>query len=90
MTHSEKFNAYHEKNPLIYKQFERFTLELIQAGVRHYSADGILHKIRFETAIRGDGKYKINNTFSPDYARMFEDNHKVYTGFFEKRIRKAA
>lgn len=90
MTHSERFEQYHREHPEIYAEFERLAKQLIFAGRTHYSSDGILHIIRYNTALRGKGDYKINNNYSPDYARMFESNYPEHEGFFEKRIRKAA
>lgn len=90
MNQQDKFEAYHAAHPEIYSEYERLTLQLIEKGRTHYSSDGILHIIRFNTAIRGGDGFKINNSYSPDYARMFEANNPQYVGFFEKRVRKAA
>lgn len=82
-----KFDAYDAANPGIYALFKRFTFEMIRAGRIHYSARTIIHRIRWHTdlyAESGDG-FKINNDFSPFYARRFEAEFPEHNGFFLKR-----
>ena len=91
MTHSEKFKQYHSENPHMYTMFERIAFDLIDRGYSHYSARDIFPIIRWETKTKAEGdKFKVNNNYSPDYARMFEARHPRYKGFFEKRERRAA
>ena len=80
-----KFEAYHRRNPAIWETFKELTFQLIDAGRKHYSADGILHAIRFNTALRGEVTYKINNNFSSYYSRMFTANFPHHKDFFEQR-----
>ena len=82
------FEQYHAENPDIYKQFEKFTLMAINKGFQHYGAKAVFEWIRFYTGIFGTGDFKVNNTFTPDYARLFESNHPKYKGIFEKRQRR--
>lgn len=84
-----KFERYHAENPEIWEEFKRVTFELIKAGRKHYSADGILHAIRFNTAIRGGKDFKINNNYSSMYSRMFTANFPEHKDFFEQRILKS-
>ena len=84
-----KFERYHKENPEIWEEFKRVTFELIKAGRKHYSADGILHAIRFNTAIRGNDERKINNNYSSMYSRMFTANFPEHKDFFEQRILKS-
>jgi hypothetical protein len=83
-----KFERYHAENPEIWEEFKKLCFDLIRAGRRHYSADGILHAIRFNTAIRGSEMRKIDNNYSSMYSRMFTANYPEHTGFFEQRILK--
>jgi len=80
------FERFHVENPRVYELFERFTLQVIKRGFKHYSADAICHRLRWETGIetRGDDR-KINNNFVSAYARLFERDHPEYRGFFRKR-----
>jgi hypothetical protein len=68
--------------------FKELTFQLIKAGRKHYSADGILHAIRWNTALRGSDERKINNNYSSMYSRMFTSNYPEHKEFFEQRILK--
>ena len=83
-----KFERYHAENPEIWEEFKKLCFDLIRAGRRHYSADGILHAIRFNTAIRGSEMRKIDNNYSSMYSRMFTANFPQHKDFFEQRILK--
>jgi len=80
-----KFEKYHAKNPEIWEEFKRLTFDLIKAGRKHYSADGILHAIRYNTALRGSLERKIDNNFSSMYSRLFTANFPEHKDFFEQR-----
>lgn len=83
-----KFENYHTANPEIWNMFKELTFQLIKAGRKHYSADGILHAIRWNTALRGSDERKINNNYSSMYSRMFTSNYPEHKEFFEQRILK--
>ena len=92
----KKFVAFHHANPDVYELFKRFAAEAMAVGHKHISADMILHRIRWETAIttRGAGweaagkrALKINNTHAAYYARMFILDHPAHATFF--KLRKA-
>ena len=87
-TKQAKFEQYHSANPEIWNMFKELTFQLIKAGRRHYSADGILHAIRWNTALRGNDERKINNNYSSMYSRMFTANFPEHKDFFEQRILK--
>jgi hypothetical protein len=83
-----KFEKYHLANPEIWMAFKDLSFQLIKAGRKHFSADAILHTIRFNTAIRGGKDFKINNNYSSMYSRMFTSNYPEHKEFFEQRILK--
>ena len=56
------------------------------AGHQHYSADAILHRIRWEFQIvRGMRKFKANNNWTAPLARWFLNRHPEMPGFFSLR-----
>lgn len=70
--------------------FERFTKETIAAGMTRYSADAVLHRIRwFHHVERGDREFKCNDHWSAVLARWFLARYPQHHGFFELRTRKA-
>jgi hypothetical protein len=84
-----EFDKFHSENPQVYELFKRFTFEAIKKGHSCYSADAILHRVRWETSIMTtDQEFKINNNHVAFYARLFMDDNPEYAGFFETRHRK--
>ena len=80
-----KFERYHKENPEIWDQFKEATFVLIKVGRKHFSADAILHSIRFNTALRGSDERKIDNNYSSMYSRLFTANFPEHKDFFEQR-----
>jgi len=81
------FEAFHTANPHVWKLFEQFALETIFAGHKHFSADSICHRIRWETDVVTRGStLKINDHFTAYYARMFHAAHPEHAGFFRNRV----
>lgn len=87
VTINSDFTAFDQAHPEIYELFCRYALNLIRAGRRRYSADAILHVIRYQQVVRKEGEelYKINNNFTSRYARKFIQDNPKYYGFFEFR-----
>lgn len=69
------FKKYHEENPQIYEGFKRIAYQLIRRGYRRLSSKFIVEIVRYETMISGNDKFKINNSYTADYARLFEKDH---------------
>lgn len=86
LTIGERFAVFHERHPDVYRLFKQFALELLQAGRTRYSADAILHRVRWNFAV-GDpnGDFRINDHWSSRYARMLMDECPAFRGFFETR-----
>lgn len=82
------FEHYDRQNPLVWEFFKQFTFEVIRAGHRRFSADSILHRIRWETTVKTTGRFKLNNNYSADYARKFITEFPQFKGFFETRKRQ--
>lgn len=80
-----KFVKYHMKYPQIWRAFKSKGQELWESGCRHFGSAAIIQSIRFDTAVQTGGDFKINNNYSPFYARMFEIKYPATKGFFEKR-----
>ena len=87
MITQEQFDQYDRANPDIYELFKMFTFQMISAGREQYSARTIIHRIRWHTDLhaRSADGFKINNIYSPFYARKFEREFPQHEGFFAKR-----
>ena len=71
--------------------FDSLSLQVYQSGHERYSADAILHRIRWEMQIeRGDRDFCVNNNWSSQLARWFLDQHPdlKQLKFFETRERR--
>jgi hypothetical protein len=85
----EWFEYYDEKNPQIYEFFKKYTLTAIRKGHKNLSAEFIFNAIRWESDVKAEGEFKINNNAKPFYARKFMKEFPHYNGFFRKRHSKA-
>lgn len=83
----QRFEAFHAAHPEVFQLFARFASELRRAGRTHYSADAILHRVRWECAVNPerDSGYKINDHFSSRYARKLANTDPRFATFFEFR-----
>lgn len=69
--------------------FETLALQVIEQGFGRYSADAILHRIRWHKQIdKGDRDFKANNNWTAPLARWFMARHPEHKAFFETRERK--
>jgi hypothetical protein len=84
----ETFEQYQERNPRIYKEFVHYAFELINAGETKIGSKSIFEQIRWQSKIKKDGEFKVNNNYTADYARKFEQDHPHLAGIFEKRVCK--
>lgn len=68
--------AFSQRFPKVGRLFEKFALEKIAAGYENYSADAVMHRVRWETDAGNQGAgYKINNNYVAFYARAFNKKH---------------
>ncbi len=66
-----RFEAFCRAHPDVVSRFRQIALELRAAGHERYSADGILHVIRWHYATSTGGETpKINNIFASRLARQ--------------------
>ena len=72
-------------------KFESLALELRERGFHRYSADAILHRIRWHWQVeRGDRGFKANDHWTAPLARWFMKRNPKAGKFFELRERAAA
>lgn len=82
----QEFQRFHVEHPAVFRKFCELAFQLIERGHEHYSADAILHVIRFQTDLGwGRDGLKINNNHSPYYSRLFAKKHPQYKTFFSFR-----
>jgi hypothetical protein len=84
----KNFQKYHAENQHIYQEFKRLAKMLISRNCKRIGAKQIFEYIRFQTMISGNDGWKLNNSYSSDYARLFEEEHPYWVGYFQKRVCK--
>lgn len=88
----EKFNVFLREHPEFWREFVKRTKQLIERGIKHYSADAICHIVRFHSLVDGRDteQYKVNNNYTALMARKWQEEFPDHADFFETRIRKVA
>lgn len=79
---------FHRDNPLVWRLFVKFTLLRIRAGFKHYSANAIFERIRWQSDVadtEGNSTFRINNNYRPYYSRWFGNVYPQYGDFFRTR-----
>jgi hypothetical protein len=86
----EKFKAYHEANPQVYKEFK--SMSFAMRSIRDkYSHSSIIEVLRWNIDIKEGGEaFYINNAYKAMYARLLIYNHPEFEGFFELRKMKSS
>lgn len=94
MTIQQRFEDFHAANPHVYTLFKRYAYDLMKAGHRRLSANLIVNRIRWESAVTTTGSgwhvaagkpFLINDNFSNRYARMFVQQFPMHADKFEFR-----
>jgi len=80
----QKWWAYHLANPDVFKLFERFSFEAIEAGQERLSHWLIMNRVRWEHDVveRTSEPFKISNDYFAYYARLFMWKHMEHQGIF--------
>ena len=86
---AEKFKVFHEENPAVYRELVKISRELKARGREHYGMRALFEVIRFHRAMNTtDPDYKLNNNYTPHYARLIMDQEPDLAGFFDLRSMK--
>jgi hypothetical protein len=84
----ESFVKFHKANPQVWLLFRKFTLQLIEGGRTHYSADAIIQRVRWDIDnATSDEPFKINDHATCFFARLFQVKYPEHRGFFRTRHR---
>lgn len=89
-TLQERFLAFHEANPHVYRALRQIALNLKRAGHERYSIKGLFEVLRFDYSLRtgSDDGFKLNNNLSALYARKLMREEPELRHFFEVRKRR--
>lgn len=89
-TIQERFEAFHNANPDVYRALVRLSLEMKRAGRQRYGVKGLVEKLRWDFAIQTQGDdFKISNDYTSRYARLIMEQIPELDGFFATRPLRA-
>lgn len=88
ITIAKAFEHFHAQNPAIYDLFKRYAYHLLrEKGKKLISSKMIINRIRWEKYVETTSKdYRINDAFTPHYARLFIADHPEYKESIEMRF----
>lgn len=82
----DKFVDFHKSNPKVWELFKKYTWELIDAGHKQYSSRTVIDRIRWHIHVETTGgQFKISNSHSVYYSRLFHVSFPEHRGFFQTR-----
>lgn len=81
----QQLAKYHKSNPEVFDLFCQMTLKAIASGRRKFSAHMIVMGIRWNSFVKTDSEFKINNLFFPYFARMFMLRYPEHQDIFSLR-----
>ena len=85
-----KFMEFHTNNPHIMDAIIRYTRQLKSAGRKHFGMAAVFERIRWDYAVQlkrteNDKGFKISNDFRSRYARLIEQLHPEFKGFYKTK-----
>ena len=86
----DRFLEFHEANPDVYEQLVVVARQVKRSGRKHWSTKAAFEVLRYTRLDTTGEIWKLNNSFTPLYARLVMDQEPDLTGFFEVRDRTAA
>lgn len=89
-TIDQRFADFHQDHPEIFELFKKYAAQLYQKGFRRYSADAILHAIRWSYDVRHGPNPetpfpKVNDQFTAHYADLLRRSDTKFAKFFVKK-----
>jgi hypothetical protein len=88
MTIEDRFKAWDAANPDFYHLFCKFANDLLATGRTQIGARVIVERIRWESMFMPaakSGGFKINDHYTPHFARKFMDDHPLVGPVFSSR-----
>ena len=87
-TIKESFDRFHEQNPQVYEAFKEQVKIALKAGKKKMSAKAIINFLRWSMFLETTDdtcEFKINDSYSAHFARLFVERNPRFDGIFEMR-----
>jgi hypothetical protein len=92
-TIQQRFEAFHQANPWIYRVLVQMIQELRDHGVTRFGVRSLWEVLRWKITMGQvhvpDGDFKLNDNFISRYARLLIANNPEYVTMFELRALRA-
>lgn len=88
MNLEQKFKIYHAENPHIWEAVKEYTYKYTFAGHTVLSINRVFEAIRWDTMVKGNDEYKMNNNYRAFYARMWNNLFAEFGAEFRIRTQK--
>lgn len=88
----ERFLAFHRANPHIYRRLEALAQQMVDRGRSRIGIRMLWETLRWDYSVSvasDDAIAKLNNNYTPFYARMLLEVHPDWHGLFQLREREA-
>ena len=88
MTNRERFEVFHENNPEVYEELVKITRKQTRFGYE-VSIKGVFEVLRYQVRMKiqdpSQNHFKLNNDYTPYYARLIMENEPDLRGEFQTR-----
>lgn len=87
-----EFEAYDREHPEVYTELVHLCNQLKSRGITKYGFSTLVHQLRWHFHVeRGNAEFKLNQNYSPYYARKLANEYEQFRDLFEfRRLRAAA
>lgn len=86
-TVEQRFYRFHRANPHVYIELVRLARELHAQGHPRIGCQMLIEVVRWSHLKTSSDDFKINNSYTPLYARLIMAQERDLDGFFETRER---
>lgn len=69
----------------MYDKLKVLAFRLKRVGVSSYGMKALFEILRYNALLTNDSEFKVNNSYSPHYARLLMKNEPELAGFFKIR-----
>ncbi len=78
------FQQYDQENKHIYELYKMIAIRLAKEGRKNIGSRSIFEQMRYDYSFKSNNDpFKVNNNFSPHYARKFVLEHPQYGNLFK-------
>ncbi|MFI1100239.1 hypothetical protein [Streptomyces melanogenes] len=90
LTIQQRFEAFHELNPWVFRSLTRMTADCAAKGFARIGIGMLFELLRYQYGVATEGdEFALNNSFRSRYVRLLLAEHPEWTPLFEVRALRA-